>query len=123
MATACVVDYAPGLPAELRAISPCEHGLVLLRVFGSAEALTSPAQPYCGFQGDPLWRVFTGRAVFACQEDGSFRMSKCGSQISTMQDRLFVALQRAPNKRKLSYIPPGCPSRVNFRDCDALLIR
>ena len=60
MATASALDYALGLPAELRSIRPCEYGLVLLQdSLMQPRNSTLPAQPYCEFQGNPSWRTFT----------------------------------------------------------------
>lgn len=75
MAPAPAINYALSLPAELPAIRPCEHGLVLLKAFlNQPRSSTPPAQPYRDFQGNPLWRVFTQHWAHcvACQEDGSY---------------------------------------------------
>ena len=94
MATARVIKYAPGLPAELRAIHPCEHGLVLQRAFlDQPKSSAVPAQPYREFRGDPLWRAFTQHWAHcvACQEDGSQPHVEMQMSDSSVQDRLFIA--------------------------------
>lgn len=59
MATASALDYALGLPAELRSNRPCEHGLVLLQAFlMQPRNSTPPAQPYRESQGIPFWQAF-----------------------------------------------------------------
>ena len=79
MATVSALD----LPVELRAIRPCEHGLVLLQAFLSQPRnSTPPAQPYRAFRGirpgEPS--LSTGRTVLLASKTVLICMTKCGTK-------------------------------------------